>query len=137
MGAPRFYGYLLGFRGHGRLGSYWGLRYPYFHPEKGFYRHPQGGGFVYQVRFGVQVKYPYHAQQNPRWVNQMKWREIHSDGVIAAQALTAEERVPYAERAKGIKKGYWFNIFMSDWLHDRGPIIGLWMNQKWESKKWG
>lgn len=137
MGAPRFYGYLLGFRARQRLGSHWGLKYPYFHPETGFYRAPKGGGFVFRVRSGVQEKYPYRTQQNPRWINQMRWREIQSDGVIAAQVLTDEERIPYAERVKGTRIGSWFNMFMSDWLHDHGPIIYLWIEEKWGSQKWG
>lgn len=127
----------MGFRARGRLGSHWGLKYPYFHPETGFYRHPQGDGDVYRVRNGVQERYPYYPPGNPQWVNQQRWREIQSYGVIAAQALTDEQRVPYAAVAKGTKMGSWFNAFMSEWLTLHGPIIYEWGYEYWESKKWG
>lgn len=116
MSSPKYNGIIFSLSARKRFGSTWGLKVPYFHPEEEPYRHPQGGGKVYRIRFGEQETYDYVQQDNPRHEDQQAWRKFFDEGVIAAKALTIEERAPYAARAKKTKMGSWFNVFMSDWL---------------------
>lgn len=129
---PAYQGIPMAAEARHRIGSTWGLKTPYFDPEKPQYPHPQGGGKVFRVRTGnghfgsiagekYQDAYDYVPPSNPRTEQQQDWRLHFWEEVRAAQLLSEEEKEPYREIAKRVKGWSWFSAYMSEHMPQSSP----------------
>jgi len=83
--------------------------------------------WVYQVRDGVQIKYPWKKPANPQTEAQQAWRSDFADAIVWAKALNEETKDYYKSLVAdpSILPGYpnssfsgrsWFNYAVSDYL---------------------
>lgn len=62
------------------------------------------------------VRHKYYRPEQPNTEAQLTRRTTFSEGVLAAQALTEEQKQVYTEKAKKAKAQTWFSIFMREYL---------------------
>ncbi len=77
--------------------------------------HGRMGGLVYVHRYGKQYVRIYARPSNPNTPAQRRGRNAFGEAVRAWQALTAEEKESWNDRARR-KRRSGYNMFISEWM---------------------
>ena len=100
--------------------DYWGFGFNEYGNSK--YGEDNTRWGVYQKRSengkSFYVRMPFMTPTNPKTATQQNWRQVFTDGVIAWQSLTNEQKQVYNKRASKLHMtGY--NLFLKEYLNSK------------------